>query len=577
MLDQESIDNFVKQCGRSGYESLTSEGFKTLVEQFTLSLMEDSRFLDVRNINNALYIIKFLSEKWAMSDKSSRLKKQLCIKVLYIVLLSPKKISEWRKLLEYGAAEAGKNWEVKIGDYPYLTQKEKEKILSEVSDVEKSGNIDTQFFSHNSGGNLSDIKDDHDPLNVCKKLAKLFQKVSLYDGPENQKIRRLKAYFRVIKEKRIGEDYFGVLKALPLEFCRIQIERLISEFLETKEKQSEASSPCRIPQNIKSRHSFFIQSESEGEYEPLPEWAAWVFNAGQKAAMVAAPDHRIILGFSLPTIAYAALFFLLGHETWCAEKMMREQFGTDSYFNYLAKCQPDEPLLIRESNRWKRCWFNGFEEERNQKFIKVKVPGGERSRCVRLVPSDHVAILRKAVDPEREVAQNQVGFQMTGFDSMVSYYDKSEDKILEFLIQNRLSHFVIGNISSLKKEMENENLYLLLNENEYAEISFQDILRFKNFMTEFDLPRGMIVSSRKEMELLQHAGSPEIAVYNGSLAFINRQGDIDCPIEAIFIDPTESQFSNACTELMARYYDREDELKFLERMPSAVETIAFTE
>lgn len=577
MPDQEHLDNLINACSRSKYENLTTAGLKEIIERFSFSIMKDSRFEDVRNISNALYLMKYLIENWSLVDKTSRITKKICIKVLYIVLLLSKKSPEYRNLLNYGVSEAGKNWEIKTGDYPYLTAKEQKRILSKVAHEEERLDVDILFSESHPGWDLPHIKKDCDLLNVRRNLIKALQKVKLYKGPENQKIRRLKAFYMVIKEEMESENAFGVLNVLPLEFCKIQIEKLLSEIPQDEEKHDLKTSSLNEGAIEKAEQTFFTQGATEGQYLPIPEWAEWFIDTGKNAAATASLNQRIIIGFSVPTISYAALFFLLGHETLRAERMMCEQFEKDSYFELLTKCEPNEALLIKEDNRWMRCWFRGVEKIEDQKFLKVKIPGGERRRCKRLIRSDDATIIRKAVDPEREVAEHQVGFQMMGFNAMLAYYKKAEEKVLELLLRNRISHFLVGNMTGIRKEIETEKLHLKLRKDEYLGISFQDILRFKNFITDFDFPRGIIISSRTEIEVLEQTEEPDIVVYNGSLAYLNFQGEIDCPLQIIFLDPAEAQFSSACGELMARYYDREDDLKFFTKMPSCIEALAFTE
>ena len=186
----------------------------------------------------------------------------------------------------------------------------------------------------------------------------------------------------------------------------------------------------------------------------------------------------------------------------------------------------------------------------------------------------NIFTLRKAVDPEREVAANQIGFEMTGYETLLKYYNKGENEILRLQIKNKYSFIVIGNILSIQNEIKKGEIFF--NSDERATpLSFQDIIRFKNFMTDFDLYRGVVLSTKESKEADCHTS--DTVIYDGSLSYVNRQGDIQSKLEIVFLDRTEPQFSNACSELMTRYYDRNDELNLFDKVPASIEVIAFKE
>jgi len=323
------------------------------------------------------------------------------------------------------------------------------------------------------------------------------------------------------------------------------------------------------------KKTLFIQTDTKG-YNNIPTWAELFFVAGQRLALMAeSTSDSLVVGFSLPSKSYAVLFFLLGYETWKAENAFNKQGREDkAYFEGLSKCTPDEALLILLNQRWKRCWFKGTEKVAGEELIKVDVPGTGRNRHCKYISMQNIFTLRKAVDPEREVAANQIGFEMTGYETLLKYYNKGENEILRLQIKNKYSFIVIGNILSIQNEIKKGEIFF--NSDERATpLSFQDIIRFKNFMTDFDLYRGVVLSTKESKEADCHTS--DTVIYDGSLSYVNRQGDIQSKLEIVFLDRTEPQFSNACSELMTRYYDRNDELNLFDKVPASIEVIAFKE
>lgn len=325
----------------------------------------------------------------------------------------------------------------------------------------------------------------------------------------------------------------------------------------------------------------FIETINPEVYEPVPKWARYFINAGEKAAeMEYTNSQKMVIGFSVPTRSYAALFFLLGYETWNAIPQFHNQEIDNVHFRRLSACENDEALLILHKGRWKRCWFKGVTEERGEKLISVLIRGSDKQKSEDVgwsISEKNIIRLRKAVDPEREIAVNQTGFSLSGFDSLIKFYEQKEHTILRYLSSDSPSYLVFGGKAKIEKEINSANIFYISN-NEYVQISLQHIIRFHNFMTEFDLSRGRIISSTREFcESPSSPTDPRIVIYDGSLAYLNHQEDLQSKMEIIFLDGAEPQFSGARSELMARYINREDEVTLFADKPDAIEVIAFKE
>jgi len=321
----------------------------------------------------------------------------------------------------------------------------------------------------------------------------------------------------------------------------------------------------------------FTKVDNQEQYNIIPHWAESFVQTGKKAAaMIDDGCCNTVIGFSLPTRSYAMLFFLLGYESWHSEKEFMSVKHNHSYFQKISESELDEALLLLDNKRWKRCWFKGTEIIKGNHLVKVDVPGSEKAGHTRYVSMPEIFTLRKAVDPEREVAANQTGFGMMGFESLCEHYNRKGHEVLQFLINGKLSYVVFGSKSIIEKEIKQMDLFCI-SDNGYKKMPIQHILRFKNFMTDFDFFRGKIFSSKEYYELPTDISKSPIVIYDSSLAYLNREGTIQSKMEIIFLDSTEPQFSNACSELMVRYYDRENDVKLFDKRPAAFEVIAFKE
>lgn len=322
--------------------------------------------------------------------------------------------------------------------------------------------------------------------------------------------------------------------------------------------------------------NLYVSDIEEDECRVLPEWAEQFILMGKMTSEISEESNRkITLAFAVPTRHYAALFFLLGFEAATASKYLREKNTNSEFFMEIAECKDDEPLLILDKNRWKRCWFKGIELIRGMKCIKVEIPCS--NTLVKYIPEATVFSLRRAVDPDRIVTQRQKGFQMNGLDSLVNYYGKREHEMVKYLTENQnlLSSAFYTNKNLVKSEIDSVKLNLA--EDGSTPVSLQHLLRFDKFMTEFDLPRSLLMSEQVSDDEPHSERVLKATIYDGSLAYINHHHDSMTQVEITFLVNSDPQFSNARDSLMARYYDRYEEFDIFENNIRTIEYICFTE
>lgn len=572
------LDRFINEYGVSKYENIIVSGLDNFILLCSEKILKLQGNLSNESLYNLLYLLKYLCQNWSGTIKKIRINKQRCMKVLFVVLFTEKKIPDWKLLVAETVNKIAEDWEISPDDYPFLTNEEISRILSLFN-----AKMDKDYNEIKSVAFMHDRTDKKNifyfiPDKMRNNFIEIYRKVNTY--PESFKIKKyieyIKAIFTVIREQDVTKEFPAILKILPLQFCLMQLHQKLAQI---SKLHDELPAKCIVSEKditLQYEKKLFFKNQKFANYQPVPQWAEWFFLAGQKVAATGVDSSdNIRIGFSLPTRAYAALFFLLGYETWYSEYKIQKQTGNRLYFDQLSKCINNEPLLILDNNRWKRCWFKGIDTVQGERCIKVEVPGAVKKQHINYIPENNISRLRKAVDPDREVAHNQTGFKMTGINSLVAYYNKNEHEILDLLIQGEISFLLFGNASAIKEEIENGKLYVLLNE-KYTEISFQHILRFENFMSEFDLPKGVILSSQESID--SHSNSKNMVLYDGSLAFINRQQFISGNIEVVFLDRTDPQFSSACGELMTRYIDREEDINLFDhQIPDSVELVVFKE
>lgn len=247
-------------------------------------------------------------------------------------MLTGKHAPEWRQLLEQGVNQIAENWEISPDEYPFLTEEEKDKILSLVDVISQHDEIHAKFLLLKFEKTVSEPDFYFSPDRIYDEFIETYKTFCRYPEAGKNDAESLKAMFIAVKEQNITKAFPAILKTLPLHFCTIEIRRLLSQIPVPKKKETATGFLSENNTTFAFGKTLFIKGENSEDYKPIPIWAEWFFQAGQKAAMAGSTCHNLIIGFSLPTRAYAGLFFLLGYETWNAEKMMLKQGENKIYY-----------------------------------------------------------------------------------------------------------------------------------------------------------------------------------------------------------------------------------------------------
>ncbi|WP_139169052.1 hypothetical protein [Desulfobacula phenolica] len=563
------------------FEKCLSNGHKEFIQQCSFSLAENKPNYPVNVINNFLYVFKFLNDQWHVTDKPIRTLKKVVLKALFLILISRKPVNNKTDIIEKTAKMIEKTWIFCLSDFPFLERNEEKEIISLLPPpVQKS--IESEFANLNFKEKISSNSFLQIYPGFVENLKRQYDVFRNNTGKYKfQDDLLLKVIFIGLIERGISEKYPGATVLLPFSCLLKEITKINSNILEQSSPPPvsrrvffNVSKGCYISEKL------FIKKISEG-YKPLPGWAIWLFKAGEKLAAAGRKKKNIVLGLSLPTRAYAALFFLLGYETRNALQGMKNNNNDSKYFHNITRMEKNTPLLIWEKERWKRCYAKGVKTVQGQEMFSVSVPGTDNTRHDMYIPKGQIFRLREAVDPEREVGDHQLGYSMRGFDFFRNYYGQKDENLLKHLISCQSRFTVVGNKTLLKNEGDRLAISIKMirkSKKNWLAGSLLDIVRFEPFLlSEFDLSRGTVLSPEAVNEYNAH---PNLLVFDGSLSFLNHYDDLEADMKVIFLDRSEPHFSEACRVMLEQNYsDREndDDMLLYDTLPETIEAVIFEE
>jgi hypothetical protein len=113
------------------FENVISDGHLGFIGKCTLALKQYAEKFAADDLIALLYLIKFIFNSWALSDKEARAKKAICFRVLFLSLMTEKGLNDRRLILQKTIDLIDQSWLLAHKDFPFLLQEEKEKISLE--------------------------------------------------------------------------------------------------------------------------------------------------------------------------------------------------------------------------------------------------------------------------------------------------------------------------------------------------------------------------------------------------------------------------------------------------------------
>ena len=138
-----------------------------------------------------------------------------------------------------------------------------------------------------------------------------------------------------------------------------------------------------------------------------------------------------------------------------------------------------------------------------------------------------------------------------------AYCSIAGKKSLPFTSQSCYDCFIIGQVSTIKEELNSENLSILSGKREHQIGTLLDILRPKRLLANGTAYRSYVLPSRNERtDTLAQANAPHMVIFDGSLGYLNRRQAARGSHAIIILDQTEPQFEAATVQVNQEYYRR---------------------
>jgi hypothetical protein len=138
---------------------------------------------------------------------------------------------------------------------------------------------------------------------------------------------------------------------------------------------------------------------------------------------------------------------------------------------------------------------------------------------------------------------------------------------------------LVGTISEINKEIEEQKLALAAGGHRYLEGVLRDLLRPKRFLRTNSAYRSHVLpSSNRRKESFARVLSPHMVVFDGSLSYLSQRQVWQTGHMVFVLDQTEPQFEPAVSQVNQEYYRRSNlervDIK-LPPVPAGVEAMLF--
>jgi hypothetical protein len=260
-----------------------------------------------------------------------------------------------------------------------------------------------------------------------------------------------------------------------------------------------------------------LAESSEGEWDPLPEWASFLMSLGSKVSELAV-DDRVVAALSLPTRDFAAPLICAGVVMASSTRPVHEMTPR-GYFDYLAALPIGTPLTLREGPRQKAGILQGVDITDGEERLIVQVQSNQSGGLRHLLPVSLCGRVSRA--DVGKLSRGERGRRILGVTDFLRAVMPSLDPYA-FASQSRLDCLMVGNLTSLREEATAKCFAVFGGSGGAPRPgAIQDLIRCRKLNASGRHYRSDARASAADpREHVRSAGTPPVVVFDGASAFL---------------------------------------------------------
>ena len=270
----------------------------------------------------------------------------------------------------------------------------------------------------------------------------------------------------------------------------------------------------------------------------LPDWMRFYFDLGSYLAEQLDKPQILTIVVSLPTRAYAAV------ATAASLVSCRALNPSPNYtaellltFNTLEK---DTSLIYWRNGLRKKVRYQGICSITNRKMISFQTEKGE----IRYIDLMDIQRLRIVRNKDFRLPMKQKGHLDENVQALIKWLIPN-DKQMDFIDKTNCICGIIGRVLQLQAETSAQ--LLCCGERETG--SFGDILRVRNFQTQYRSYKSIILPSSAQKLSLMGEQKPEVIILDGARSFLRWRRDLRNFNKIIFLDRTDRSYLEGVGEI----------------------------
>lgn len=290
-----------------------------------------------------------------------------------------------------------------------------------------------------------------------------------------------------------------------------------------------------------------LQFYDGARWQALPSWALFFLELGVVMGLRPAGDgSRTVLALAVPSRSYVATLIAAG-SILARAALFHKLEPPEEHIAWLSQLASGTPVLVRERGRRLQGKFQRVISTNGHTYYMVQIDSGPKTS--KGFPPDAIQPLEK---DDIKLPNSQKGRARQEIAPLVSaLLDTLADP---FASRTCLDSILVGTLSVLREEMEQQKLAIITRNQQYATGVLRDLVRPKRFLRANSAYRSQIIPHSKRP--ITRASPPHLVILDGSLSYLSQYQSWRSSHMVCVLDQTESQFSAAADEVNQAYYRR---------------------
>ncbi len=302
-----------------------------------------------------------------------------------------------------------------------------------------------------------------------------------------------------------------------------------------------------------------IHYSDKDHWCPLPEWARFLLEVGEKmAALSATSEKKPCCAVVVPIQDYAAALVALGAVSETAKRT--HDVSIDAHFNRLYELPKNAHVRVLEGQKYRRGTIIGRENSLGARRIQIAMKWNKGASAKKWFTPKECQRVQPISEGEAETVKSRNLRKLLPNAPFVSGLLGTDD-LTSFGMVSSLDCLAVTHPARFRREVS-ERFLGVRNSKGFHAGSVQDLLRVREYIQGTDAYHTVVVSPMsREQKKPTNGEQPPLVVFDGINGFLRRQKHYPDSGWVIIVDRSAPNVDEAAAALTNEFIRRSDSLE----------------